>query len=480
MNNPYAPAFHFLPKKGWINDPNGLVYFNDQWHLFYQYYNPEEVDGMQWGHAISDDLINWEHLPAAISPDQHGQIWSGSAVVDWKDSSGLFGGKPGIVCLFTYWDKDDHRQCQGLSYSSDGVHFTTYEGNPIIPQLRYLDGHPDDKNFRDPKVFWHEGSNKWIMIVAGGLVRIFSSDNLIDWTFESIDEHEHTECPDLFQLPIDGDENNKTWVLSLGGRAYRLGDFDGKRFTPTTDAIPMTGGPDFYAGQSWSDAPDHRRIMISWIFGWKYESGPRPVKIKNAFPTGDQAGSCLSLPYELSLKSTADGPRLIQEPVKEANQLWQQIDQVKDVVVDGSATITTESRSFQLQANLKAGSSEECRFELKTHNGGTIGFGVNTANKTLFIDRSNCGYDHLENFASNFETVPLAQIDDLDVRIIVDAESIEIFADKGAVHTSIFALIEEQDELRCIGDFSLSNCTVSKAKDVMTDAAVRQMTECAP
>jgi len=177
-NNRFAPGYHFIPVRGWINDPNGPVHFNGQWHLFYQYYEPSMIDGMQWGHAVSDDLAVWSHLEPAIRPDALGQIWSGSAVVDHGDTCGLFGGKPGLVCLFTYWDKSDFRQCQGMAYSADGLTFHTYDGNPVVPQLRRLPGHPDDKDFRDPKVFRHVKTGRWIMAVAGGKLRIFSSADL--------------------------------------------------------------------------------------------------------------------------------------------------------------------------------------------------------------------------------------------------------------------------------------------------------------
>ncbi|MEI7672514.1 MAG: glycoside hydrolase family 32 protein, partial [Deltaproteobacteria bacterium] len=255
MSEKFRPYLHFTPPHGWMNDPNGLVYFNGEWHLFYQYFEPTQVDGMQWGHAVSKNLLNWEHLPPAIQPDCLGQIWSGSAVVDHNNSSGLFDGRPGIVCLFTYWNPADGWQSQGLAYSQDGREFKKFPGNPVIPQLRDIPGQPDDKDFRDPKVFWHEASNRWIMVVAGGKVRIFSSADLIRWRIESISEDIQTECPDLFELPVDGNPDRARWILSGGGKWYMIGDFDGRKFIPGTERLPMTYGPDCYATQTWSDAP---------------------------------------------------------------------------------------------------------------------------------------------------------------------------------------------------------------------------------
>lgn len=146
---PYRPRYHITPTTGWINDPNGMCYFAGKWHTFYQHNDPPRSNGYQWGHAISDDLVHWKRLPPAIPPDDIGKIWSGSAVVDHHDTSGLFGGKPGMVCLFTYWDPADGRQCQGLAYSGDGITFQKHPKNPVIPQLRHLSGHPDDHDFRE-------------------------------------------------------------------------------------------------------------------------------------------------------------------------------------------------------------------------------------------------------------------------------------------------------------------------------------------
>ena len=440
-HNAYQSLVHFMPETGWINDPNGLVYFNDQWHLFYQYYNAAEVDGMQWGHAISDDLVHWQHLPVAIPPDQLGHIFSGSAVVDHHDSSGFFGGKAGMVCLYTYNDMEDNHQSQGLAYSADGIHFTVYEGNPVIPKLRDLDGHPDDRDFRDPKIIWHEPTQKWVMIVAGGKFRVFSSDNLIDWDFEHCHDDIVTECPDLFELPIDGDPDNTTWVLSLCGREYLLGDFDGKKFTPTSERLRMTGGPDFYASQSWSDAPDDRRIMISWIFNWTYNARPNPDKDLNTFPTGSQSGNCQSLPYEMSLRTTADGVRLFQYPVQETEQLWG--------AAEGSDQEST--RCFSMQCDFDTTPREDVVIHLATHGETQVRFGYDAASACLFIDRSDCGFETDKYFAERFESAALIGCELQSLRVIVDASSIELFANEGEQIMSAFVMVEEDPQMQIAG-----------------------------
>ena len=447
--NPYLSNIHFMPETGWINDPNGLVYFNDQWHLFYQYYNAAEVDGMQWGHAVSDDLVQWQHLPVAIPPDAFGHIYSGSAVVDHNDSSGLFGGKPGMVCLFTYCDMEDRRQSQGLAYSADGLHFTVYEGNPIIPKLRDLDGHEDDPHFRDPKIIWHEPTQKWVMVVAGGKLRIFSSDNLIDWTFEHCHDDIWTECPDLFELPIDGDPNNTKWVLSLCGREYLLGDFDGRVFTPTSERLSMTGGPDFYASQSWSDAPNDRRIMITWIFNWCYNAKPSPEMNTNTFPTGAQSGNCMTLPYEMSLRSTAAGVRLFQYPVVETDQLW----------ASGEAATET-SRCFSLTCDVEQTPTEDLVFTMNTHGDTQVTCGYCADSGRLFIDRSACGFEADKHFAERFESEPVIGAALKTLRLIVDASSIELFANNGEQMMAAFVMIEEDPQLRISGQDQCSTCQV--------------------
>ena len=243
----HRPQFHFSPESNWMNDPNGMVFFEGEYHLFYQYYPDSTVWGpMHWGHAVSEDLIHWEHLPIALYPDEHGLIFSGSAIVDWKNTSG-FGikGKAPLVAIFSYhnmeWEKAgrDDFQTQGIAYSNDrGRTWTTYEGNPVIDN-------PGVRDFRDPKVIWHEDTEQWVLAVAAlDHLKIYGSSNLKEWSLLSefgkdLGSHDGVwECPDLF--PITSTDGKEYWVLiqNMGtgnpnggsGTQYFIGQFDGKEF----------------------------------------------------------------------------------------------------------------------------------------------------------------------------------------------------------------------------------------------------------
>jgi len=206
---PYRPQFHFTPEKNWMNNPNGMVYFNGKYHLFYQYHPYGNTWGpMHWGHAVSTDLMHWETLPVALYPDEHGAIFSGSAVVDWNNTTGFFGDSPGLVAIYTsvdmYPDSDRPRQRQSLAYSTDeGTTWIKYEGNPVLSNVEMTD-------YRDPKVFWHDETSQWVMVLATGQsVTIYTSADLKKWEFASdfgskAGSHDGVwECPDLFRLPVD-------------------------------------------------------------------------------------------------------------------------------------------------------------------------------------------------------------------------------------------------------------------------------------
>ena len=308
----YRPAFHFTPKEKWMNDPNGMVYYQGEYHLFYQYYPDDNVWGpMHWGHAVSKDMIHWEHLPIALYPDKLGYIFSGSCVIDWNNTTG-FGSKenPPMVAIFTYHDPEGEKnktidfQTQGIAYSLDkGRTWTKYEGNPVIPN-------PGIKDFRDPKVIWHQDTQKWVMSLAvKDHISFYSSKDLKSWKLES-DFGEKAgahggvwECPDLF--PLKDQNGNEKWVLLVsinpngpqGGSAtqYFVGDFDGKTFTPNHDKIKWIDyGADNYAGVTFSDIPaeDGRRLFIGWMSNWQYAQ---------VVPTYTWR-SAMTIPRELTLK----------------------------------------------------------------------------------------------------------------------------------------------------------------------------------
>ncbi|MCE9682524.1 glycoside hydrolase family 32 protein [Halomonas alkalisoli] len=331
---PARPSLHFTPPEGWMNDPNGLVYFEGEYHLFYQYHPHGRVWGpMHWGHAVSRDLCHWQHLPIALYPDEAGMCFSGSAIVDRYDTSGLFDGEPGLLAFYTEHrvlsgepDRFDQAQC--LAYSRDrGRSWQKYAGNPILASHGIQD-------FRDPKVLWHAPSCRWVMALAcGQTIRFYVSENLLDWALASEfgdGQGAHTEhpweCPDLFELPVDGagaGEPVSRWVLVVGiGSSkenpfgsftqYFVGHFDGECFHndhSSETVLMMDAGRDFYAVQSWSDIPeaDGRRLAIAWLNNWRYA---------NQIPEAGWRGA-MSFPRELMLVTTSEGVRLRQAFARE-------------------------------------------------------------------------------------------------------------------------------------------------------------------
>lgn len=298
---PMRGQFHFSPQRGWNNDPNGMVFYNGEYHLFFQH-NPYgwAWGNMHWGHAVSKDMVHWEELGDKLLPDEMGPMFSGGAVVDWKNTSG-FGkdGKPPMVLFYT---AAGNPTVQGIAYSTDGRNFTKYEGNPILKQIT-----PGN---RDPKVIWHEPTQRWVMVLyveVEGVhtMQFFTSTDLKAWTFTSQTDH-FFECPDFFELPVDGDESNKKWVLIGASSEYRIGSFDGEKFTPESPMIPGHRGKGFYAAQAFSDVPDGRRILMGW---WQTETKGVPFN------------QSMSMPLELKLTKTGAGPRMTFAPVKELENL---------------------------------------------------------------------------------------------------------------------------------------------------------------
>ena len=306
---PLRGQFHFSPQRGWNNDPNGCVFYNGEYHLFFQH-NPYGWGwgNMHWGHAVSKDLVHWEELGDKLLPDTMGPMFSGSAVVDWKNTSG-FGkeGKPPLVLIYT---AAGNPTVQGIAYSTDGRSFTKYSGNPVLQQIT--------GGNRDPKVFWHEETQKWVMVLYVELqgkhtIHFFTSPNLREWTLASITEGIAGtaflfECPDFFELPVDGDVTKKKWVLLGANSEYAVGTFDGTHFKPEQTQLPGHRGRGFYAPQTFSDIPakDGRRIQIGW-----FQTETRGMSFNQS----------MTVPLELKLVSTTDGPRMTFSPVKELESL---------------------------------------------------------------------------------------------------------------------------------------------------------------
>jgi sucrose-6-phosphate hydrolase SacC (GH32 family) len=297
------PQFHFSSRRGWNNDPNGLVYFKGEYHLFYQH-NPFGWNwgNMHWGHAVSRDLVHWEELGDVLAPDELGPMFSGSAVVDWNNTSGL--GRAGHPPLILIYTAAGNPAVQCIACSTDGRSFAKFSGNPVVKQIT--------NGNRDPKVFWHEPTRRWIMTLyvetnQVHTIHFLNSPDLKNWSVTSqIDGF--FECPDCFELPVDGDPNNKKWVLTAGSSEYMVGRFDGARFTPETPKLPGHRGQGYYAAQTFSDIPavDGRRIRLGWL------QAPAP---------GMPFNQAMSVPTELKLVSTPEGPRLSWTPVKELESL---------------------------------------------------------------------------------------------------------------------------------------------------------------
>ncbi|NBC06308.1 MAG: glycoside hydrolase family 32 protein [Bacteroidetes bacterium] len=476
---PHRPQFHFSPDSMWMNDPNGMVYYEGEYHLFYQHYPGSTVWGpMHWGHAVSKDLVHWEHLPIALYPDSLGHIFSGSAVVDWANTSGLGKeGEPPMVAIFTHHDPEgekagrDDYQYQSIAYSLDkGRTWTKYEDNPVLPN-------PGIKDFRDPKVFWHEASERWVMIfAAGNHVQLYNSANLIDWSYLSDfgqgigGQGGVWECPDLFPLQVDGD-GEKMWVLLLsinpggpnGGSAtqYFLGDFDGKTFTmdpafaKRVAADTLTGNPywvdygrDNYAGVTWSDIPksDGRRIFMGWMSNWDYA---------NVVPT-ERWRSAMTVARKLDLRTTPDGPRLFSQPVQELSKIKMPSKPIPSRTVSQSMPISSllEDQSATLSLKLQLAwpngqQPEEIAVVLSNSKEEAFRFGL--SDDQFFTDRREAGKTGFEaRFAQSKHTAPRwRNANELNIKALIDVASIEFFADDGGVvMTDVFFPTEDFTELR--------------------------------
>ncbi|TMM59466.1 glycoside hydrolase family 32 protein [Maribacter algarum] len=450
---PYRPQFHFSPEEKWMNDPNGMVYHKGIYHLFYQYYPEDIVWGpMHWGHAISKDLVSWEHKPIALFPDKHGLIFSGSAVVDFANTSG-FGTEdnPPLVAIFTYHLMEGEQagrkdfQTQGIAYSLDnGDTWTKYEGNPVI-------GNDGIKDFRDPKVFWDKVNHTWVMaLVAGDHLQLWNSDDLKKWTKLSEfgkDKGAHGgvwECPDLFPLKVEGTDEEK-WVLLISinpgapnggsGTQYFVGDFDGEKFTTDqTDIKWLDWGTDNYAGvtynvlpenyygNNYANDPGQDRILIGWMSNWTYARDTPTEKWRSA----------MTIPRKLSLQKLGDDFSLFNYPIRNFELLINREGKKDITVAQGEPEILLFENFNQTEIQFII-DSKDFRLTFGNSNGDKLGLGIDSEIHEFGIDRSKSGrVDFQEDFAS----IPQMPVNDLpdseyEVRIILDLSSIEVFLNKG-------------------------------------------------
>ena len=458
----FRPQYHFSPPKKWMNDPNGMVYYEGEYHLFYQYYPDSTVWGpMHWGHAVSKDLVNWEHLPIALYPDSLGLIFSGSAVVDWTNSSGFGDGEtPPLVAIFTYHlmegeqNGSDDFQYQGIAYSLDrGRTWEKYDGNPVLPN----DG---IKDFRDPKVFWHDATDQWVMVLAeGDEVGLYGSEDLKSWTLLSrfgIDQGSHSgvwECPDLF--PLNDVGGNEKWVMLVsigtGGEMgsdtqYFVGQFDGKEFkndNPPDHVMWLDHGKDNYAGVTWSDVDeeDGRRIFMGWMSNWQYAQVV-PTEIWR---------SNMTLPRELGIYKTRTGYRLANRPIQELGFLREQVKTMNKVVIAGKEDwvqrLPDHERllNFEIVVSDISGRGKSWKLSFSNAINERIVVGYDQASNQYFVDRSSAGIsDFSQDFAGVHYAERVSEAPQMPLSIWMDESSIELFADNGTVAMTDLFFMSEQ------------------------------------
>ena len=445
----YRPSYHFSPAKGWMNDPNGMVYLDGTYHLFFQHNPDTTVWGpMHWGHATSTDLIHWQEHPIALFPDSLGTIFSGSAVVD-KDNTAGFGANA-LVAIFTHHNHEIENQKTGLheyqsiAYSLDkGASWTKYDGNPVLPN-------PGIWDFRDPKVMWHDQSSQWLMTLATKQsITFYGSKNLKEWTRLSefgndVGAHGGVwECPDLLHFSTaEGDK----WVLLVsinpggpnGGSAtqYFIGDFDGTTFRSDQQDIRwMDYGPDNYAGVTFSNTGD-RHILIGWMSNWAYA---------NAVPASTWR-SGMTIARTLSLEKVDDQWHLGSLPLMEGKH---------DADIRELGELSLSNGGLDMREFIKnANGAFELSFSIDTvvtfdlalsnKNNDELRIGYDVAASQYFVDRSKAGDVAFSSEFIDRTTAPrIAKTSVMTYRMLVDRNSVEVFADQGLSNLSSLFFIEE-------------------------------------
>lgn len=437
----YRPSYHFSPDHNWTNDPNGLVYYKGEYHIFYQF-NPfgNRWGHMSWGHAVSQDLLHWRHLPVAIEEyvknGDSTMIFSGSAVVDSNNTTGFFAkDSAGIVAMYTshiHNGSQQIRQHQSIAYSTDrGRTFKLYDGNPVLDEKL--------KDFRDPKAFWYEPEKKWVasIVVPNKFkARFYESKDLKSWRLLSEfgpigDTAKIWECPDLVQVPMLNDPSTKKWVLIISnshpqgptyvGMQYFVGNFDGKKFTaenPGQYPLYLDYGKDYYAAVTYNNIPkeDGRTLLLGWANNWAYAQDIPTYPWKSA----------MTLPREIYLKKTPAGDRIIQLPSKEVAGLR---GESIDYTLLGS---TIKEQAFEIEYEFKGGSSKNFGLKLITGSNEETIIGYDRGRKQVYFDRMKSGN---VTFHPNFPSVERAPAElkdgKLKLHIFVDRSIVEVYINDG-------------------------------------------------
>ena len=492
----YRPVYHHTPLYGWMNDPNGMVYKDGEYHLYFQY-NPygSKWGNMHWGHSVSTDLVHWNHLKPAIARDTLGHIFSGSTVVDKNNTAGY--GDNALIALYTS-ASDEHGQIQCMAYSTDdGRTYTKYEKNPVLLPFDGL------KDFRDPKVFWYEPDKKWVMIVSADKeMRFYASQNLKDWEYMSAfgkgygAQPNQFECPDFIQLPVDGNKNKMKWVMLVninpgcmfGGSAteYFVGDFDGKEFTCDTKPEVVKWldyGKDHYAAVCISNTGE-RIISIPWMSNWQYA---------NVTPIRQYRGAN-GLPRELSLY-TKDGQIYVAaDVVKEVEALRKDTRSFDPITVKDEYKIDEivpqTDGAYELEMDITPNISGVAGFDLMNAKGEVAKIYLDMKSGKLVMDRTASGLvafgeksephaketdDHRKTMSVNYQNdfalgtwapLSLCEGKTYHLNVFVDKCSVEIFVDGGRIAmTNLVFPTEPYNTLRFYtegGEAQVSNMKVYK------------------
>ncbi len=451
---PDRPLLHFTPEKNWINDPNGLIWLDGEYHLFYQY-NPQgdQWGHMSWGHAVSRNLLEWEHLPVAIPESDGVMAFSGTAVLDRDNTSG-FGTEahPALVAIYTGHDEVRRLQHQNLAYSTDrGRTWTRYPGNPVLDL--------GAAEFRDPKVFWHAPTARWIMVVSLAAEKqalFYASHDLKNWTKVSQfgpqgrRDVPNWECPDLFEMPVDGNPQDARWVLviNVGGNGpaggsgcqYFVGRFDGSTFTNENRAdqvLWLDRGKDFYAFQSFQDAPGGRRLGLAWMVNTHYAG---------QIPTAPWRGS-MTLPREFKLIRTPDGIRMAQMPIEGIAEFLTARDATQTLIEnqDISAGVTPTGATGEvalIEATFEPGTAARFGIRVREHGEEFTAVGYDVGRREMYIDRRHAGQADIHPQFAGIHAAPLSPAPDGRVKltIVVDSSSVEAFGNEGlaAITSQVF------------------------------------------
>jgi fructan beta-fructosidase len=475
----YRPQFHFTPKKNWMNDPNGLIYLDGEYHLFYQH-NPFGTSWghMSWGHAVSKDMLRWKELPVAIPEGEDEAIFSGSAVYDRNNTSGLGTVQnPPLVAIYTAHSDAKKIQAQSIAFSLDkGRTFTKYNKNPVLDL--------NLQHFRDPKVFWDSERGNWVMVVVKAnekKVAIYTSPNLISWNHQSdfgplAAQGGDWECPDLIQLPIDGDSSKKSWVMIVSlnpggieggsGTQYFVGNFDGKSFTPTQDYDKpqwIDYGKDNYAGVTFSNMPDSRSVLIGWMNSWQYAGN---------LPKTPWTGA-MTIPRELTLTKSKNGLVLVSNPIKELKSLHSgKTFKEASIKVKGTHSLKGISgRELDITMTIVPNKTGKSGINVLSGNKEFTQIGYDANSGEIFLNRGTSSLTMAVVELLGVQKAFVGKQKEITLRILVDRSSVEVFGMKGefVITDVVFPDGKKSDAISLFSDdkeVTIRNLTINKVATV--------------